>query len=183
MLEMIKPIHSTWKVVTMDSGFCVTVGRLAFHDVCVFGQALIKKRGWFWPKNVPINQINEFIKDKPLGDATTLKQCFDGKSFFVHCQKDDGYLTKIISSHSLIPPVDDHVTYCNIDREWKSFKYIEPPSGHNNAKHCDDDLNNCRHNSIAFEHVWGTKWWPTQQFLFLLSVAEVNAVNLHKERN
>ncbi len=66
MLEMTKPIHNTGKVVTMDSGFCVTVGILALHDAGVFGQALIKKRGRFWPKHVPGNQIDEFMKDNFL---------------------------------------------------------------------------------------------------------------------
>ena len=162
----------------MDSRFCVTVGMLALHDAGVFGQALIKKRGRFWPKHVPGNQIDEFMKDKPLGDATTLKQCIDGKNFFVHSQKDDCYITKIMSTHGLIQPVDDHVTYRNIDGKWKTFKYIEPMSRHNHAKHWVDDVNNRRHDPIALEDVWGTKWWPTRQFTFLLSVAEVNAVNL-----
>ncbi len=43
MLEMTKQIHNTGKIVTMYSGFCVTVGMLALHDAGVFGQALIKK--------------------------------------------------------------------------------------------------------------------------------------------
>jgi len=40
-----------------------------------------------------------------------------------------------MSTHGLIQPVDDHVTYHNIDGEWKTFKYIEPMSHHNRAKH------------------------------------------------
>ncbi len=43
MLEMSEPIHGSGRVVTHDSGFCVTAGILALHDVGVFGQALIKK--------------------------------------------------------------------------------------------------------------------------------------------
>ena len=45
MLEMTKLLHTTGKIVTMDSGFYVTAGILAMHDHGVFGQALIKKRG------------------------------------------------------------------------------------------------------------------------------------------
>jgi len=44
MLEMTKPIHNTGRVVSMDSGFCVTAGILAMHDHGVYGQSLIKKR-------------------------------------------------------------------------------------------------------------------------------------------
>jgi len=107
MLEMTKLIHNIGKVVTMDSRFCVAPGILALHDVGVFGQALIKKRGRFWPKYVPGNQIDEYMKDKPLGYAATLKQCIDGKGFLVHCQKDDCYVTKILSRHGLIQTNDD----------------------------------------------------------------------------
>ena len=44
MCEMTVPIHSTGKIVLMDSDFCVTVGILHLHDLGVFGQSLIKKR-------------------------------------------------------------------------------------------------------------------------------------------
>ncbi len=115
------------------------------------------------------------MKDKLLGDATTLKQCIDGKNFFVHCQNDDCYVK--MSSNGLIQPVDDHVTYYNINGEWKLFKYIEPISCHNHAIHWVDDVNNCCHDPIALEDVWGTKWWPTQQLTFILSAADVNAIN------
>ena len=53
MLYMTEPIHHTGKVVCMDSGFCVTAGILALHQMGVYGQVLIKKRGRYWPKIVP----------------------------------------------------------------------------------------------------------------------------------
>jgi hypothetical protein len=43
----------------MDSGFYVTAGTLALHDQGIFGQALIKKRGRYWPVHVPGNQIDD----------------------------------------------------------------------------------------------------------------------------
>jgi hypothetical protein len=63
-----------------------------------------------------------------------------------------------------------------VDRTWKTFKYFEPFSQHNQAKHGVDDVNNCRHDPIALEEIWATKWWPNPQITFLLSVAEVNTV-------
>ncbi len=109
MLYMTKPIHNTGKVVTMDSGFCVAAGILALHDVGVYGQSLIKKRGRFWPKHVPGQFIDDRMKDKE-----TYKQTIGGKDFLVHCQKDDRYVTKIMSPHGILKQVDDHVTYHNI---------------------------------------------------------------------
>ena len=37
-------------------------------------------------------------------------------------------------------------------------------------------MNNRRHDPIGLEQVWHTKWWSTQQFTFICSVAEDNAV-------
>ncbi len=127
MLYMTKPIHNTGKIVTMDSGFCVAAGILALHHVGVYGQALIKKRGRYWPKHVPGNEIEEHMRDKDLGYAETYKQSIDGKNFLVHCQKDTDYVTKIMSTHGLVVR-EDHTTYRFIGGEWKSFKYVEPMS-------------------------------------------------------
>ena len=42
-----------------------------------------------------------------------------------------------------------------------------------------DDVNNQHHDLIALEEIWATKWWPNQQFTFLLLVAEAkNAVQV-----
>ncbi len=116
------------------------------------------------------------MKDKELGYAEIYKQSIDGKNFFVHCQKDTDYVTKIMSTHGLVVQ-EDHTTFCCINGEWKRFKYVEPMSQHNKRKHCVDDVNNRHHDQIGLEDVWATKWWPTRQFMFICSVAEVNAVN------
>jgi hypothetical protein len=51
-----------------------------------------------------------------------------------------------------------------------------PSASTNRAKHWVDDVNNRRHDPIGLEDLWAMKWWPNRQFTFLLSVAEVNAV-------
>ena len=43
MLEMTKPMHHTGKVVSLDSGFYVSVGIIAMHNFGVYGQYLINK--------------------------------------------------------------------------------------------------------------------------------------------
>ena len=102
-------------------------------------------------------------------------QEMEGKRFFVHCTKDCDYVTKIMSMHGVLDEIQDHVTYRLIDGQWKSFKYAEPFSRHNRAKHWVDDVNNRRHDPIGLEQVWKTKWWPNRQFTFLCFIAEVNA--------
>ena len=174
---MTKPLHGTGKVVSMDSGFCVTAGILHLHDHGVYGQSLIKKRK-YWPKGVPGDQIDTYMKDKPLGFVKTLRQEMNGVAFNVHCTKDDRFVTKLMSTHGLIGEVADHKTWRQnkASGEWATFNYSEPLSRHNHSKHWVDDVNNRRHDPIGLEQVWHTKWWPTRQFTFICSVAEANAV-------
>jgi hypothetical protein len=173
-MEITEPIHRTGKIVTGDSGFCVTQGVLALHDAGVLGQLLIKKRK-YWPKMVPGDYIDEYMSSKPLGHAESFVQNIEGKRFFIHCTKDRDYVTKMMSSHGVLDEIQDHATYRQIDGKWQSFKYPEYLSRHNRAKHWVDDVNNRRHDPIGLEQVWATKWWPNRQFTFLCSVAEVNA--------
>ena len=177
MLEMTRPIHGSGRVVTMDSGFCVTAGILALHDHGVFGQALAKKRGRYWAKGVPGDAINEHFKDKEIGSTETFTQQMDGKELHVHCQKEDKYVTKIMSTHGLITDIADHQAYRYLNGEWKSFLYPEPVLPHNRAKHWVGDCNSRRHDPIGLDETRRTKCWKHRQFTFFLGLSEVNANN------
>ena len=175
LLEMTEPLHGTGKVVSGDSGFCVTQGVIALDKVGVKGQFLVKKRK-YWPKWVPGDYIDEYMRNKPLGHSETFVQLIDGIVFYIHCTRDADYVTKIMSTHGILDEIQDHPTWRLVDGTWKSFKYTEPLSRHNRSKHWVDDVNNRRHDPIGLEDVWATKWWPNRQFTFILSVAEANAV-------
>ncbi len=169
MLEMTKPLFNSGKIVTMDSGFCVTAGILALHDHGVFGQALIKKRGRYWPTNDPGDQIEDHFANLEIGDTNTLKQTIEGKNFFVHCTKDDGYVTKIMSTHGTLREISSHRTQRVIGGQVKTFNYVdyvEPLSRHNVAKHFVNDVNNRRHDPIGSDSAWATKSWEQRQFTF-----------------
>ena len=73
MLEMTNTIYHTVKIVSMDSGFCVSVIIIAMHDYGVYGQPLIKKRR-YWPKNVTGDAIDSYFANKELGSAKTFRQ-------------------------------------------------------------------------------------------------------------
>ena len=176
MLEITKPSHHTGKVVSMDSGFCVLVGIIAMHNFGFYGQSLINKRR-YWPKNVPGDAINSYFAIKELGSAKTFRQVFDGNPLLVHFHRDDRYVTKLMSTHSLINEIPTHKTYRRVAGEWKNFNYTKPISRHNHSKHCVDDFNSRRQDPIGLEDVWHTKWWPHHQFTFLCSVSEVNVLN------
>ena len=121
---MTKPIHNMGKVVTTDSGFCVAAGILALHGHGVYDQALIKKHGRYWPKHILEDAINDFFVAKVMGGSMTIKQIIDDKEFLVHCQKDDRYITKIMSTHGLLNKVPELTTYRYVGNVWKSFNYV-----------------------------------------------------------
>mmetsp|Transcript_11947 Transcript_11947/g.25230 ORF Transcript_11947/g.25230 Transcript_11947/m.25230 type:complete len:88 (-) Transcript_11947:14-277(-) len=52
------------------------------------------------------------------------------------------------------------VTNADGSRSRIHFKYPEPISCHNQAKHWVDDTNIRQHDPIAISDVWRTKWWP-----------------------
>ncbi|KAL7554463.1 hypothetical protein ACHAWF_019026 [Thalassiosira exigua] len=179
MLRMVKAIRRSGKIVTMDSGFCVSKGIVEMErKMGVYGQALIKKRGRYWAKGVPGDLINDYFKDKPIGHSETLELEFDGHPFFVHCCKEERYVTKMMSTHGVLDEVADHEAYRKTSAgEVVRWKYAEPNSRHNRAKHWIDDHNQRRHSPLDLAQLWNTKWWPHRQFSFFLSVAEVNALN------
>ena len=110
MCEMTVPLHGTGKIVSMDSGFCVTVGILHLHEHGVYGQSLIKKRK-YWPKGCPGAQIDSYMEGKPLGFVKTLRQDMGGVPFNIHCTRDDRFVTKLMSTHGLLNEVPDNSTY------------------------------------------------------------------------
>jgi hypothetical protein len=75
LLDMTAPIHRTGKVVTGDSGFCVTASVMALHDRGrgVYGQFHIKKMR-YWSKHVPGELINAHMAGKALGETKTYVQ-------------------------------------------------------------------------------------------------------------
>ena len=95
---MTEPIHGTRKVVTGDSGFCITQGVLDLHSIGGFGQFLIKKQR-YWPKVVPGDYIDQHMSGKALGATEMFVQVFNGIQFYIHCTCDHDCITKIMSLH------------------------------------------------------------------------------------
>ncbi|KAL7478170.1 hypothetical protein ACHAW6_003948 [Cyclotella cf. meneghiniana] len=81
MLDMTLPIHGTGKIASIDSGFCVSAGILALHDKEVFGQALIKKQSRYWPKGVPVDDINNHFQPKKVGELIGCSKRWRASSF------------------------------------------------------------------------------------------------------
>ena len=170
---MTKLLHGMGKVVTGDSGFCVTAGMIALAKHGVHSQFSIKRQ-WFWPKGVPGDSLDSYMRRKEFGETMTYVQHVDNTCFLIHCFKDWDYVMKMMSSHGLLDENPDHKTYRLVGGVWKSFHYAKPFSRHNRAKHWVDDINQNCHGDIGLDEVWATKWWPNRQFTFLLLIAEVN---------
>ena len=56
----------------------------------------------------------------------TYKQVIEGMNFFIHCQKYDGYVIKIKSTHGTGNEVDGHATFQMVRGYLLTFNYAEP---------------------------------------------------------
>ena len=71
-------------------------------------------------------------------------------------------MTKIMLLHGVLDEIQDHLTWWLVDGTWKTFKYVEPFSYHNHAKHWVDNVNNCHHDPIGLEEAWATNGDPIE---------------------
>ena len=82
MCEMTVTLHGMGKIVSMDSGFFVTVGILHLNEHSVYGQSLINKRK-YCPKGCPGEHVESYMECKPFGFVKTLRQDM-GRGTFQH---------------------------------------------------------------------------------------------------
>jgi hypothetical protein len=95
MLRIHKVIAHQGKACTIDSGFGMSIKIVELEaQLGVNGQALIKQQGKNWPKDVPGALINEYFHNKPLGYCKTLQFEFNGNPLYIHCMKEEKYMTK-----------------------------------------------------------------------------------------
>ena len=178
MCRMHEPIKRLGKACTMDSGFCVSKGIVELEgQLGVYGQAYIKKRGRYWPRGVPGDMIDEYFADKEIGHCETLELEYEGKTMFIHCMKEEKWIGKFMSTFGTLDEVTEHKGFRRTASGDVHFRYREPFSWHNKAKHWIDDHNQQRHSPIDLAEIWKTQWWPHRQFTFILGVCEVNAAN------
>ncbi len=80
------------------------------HKRGVFGQALIKKWGQYWPCHLPGDEIDNYFAEKELGSTMSYWQEIDGIDFLIHCTRDANYVTKMMSSHGILDKIQDNST-------------------------------------------------------------------------
>ena len=85
--------------------------------------------------------IDDHFANLEIGHTDTLKQTIDSKNSFVHFTKDDGYVTKSMSTHGTLHEISSHHTMRVVGDQVKSFNYVEPLSRYNVAKHYINDVN------------------------------------------
>lgn len=119
----------------MDCGFCVATGIIALYKRGVYKQSLINKQGNYWLKNaLGAVLVLEFL-DSELRAAKSYVGTIEDTKFLVYYHKDDRYGYKMMSTHGLMTPGENHTTYLYVRGEWKSIKCCKPMSCHNLAMH------------------------------------------------
>ncbi len=83
-----------------------------------------------------MTNIDEYFSYKQIGYYDTSEQVVDGVKFYIHYQKEEKYVRKIMSCHGVLTWVEDDDTFCTAKNPDKTqsmiqFKYPEPISHHN----------------------------------------------------
>ena len=95
---MCQGVSGSGRVVILDSGFCVLEWIIELRKLGVYAGALIKKRR-YWPKHVPGDLIDEYFKDKEVGETDSLHGTFDGVKYNFFCMKEPDYAMKVMSTY------------------------------------------------------------------------------------
>jgi hypothetical protein len=132
---------------------------------------LIKKHGANWPKGVPGDEIDRHFENKPLGYCEMLQVEIKGKQMFIHCMKEEKYVTKFMSNFGMVDKVPSHKTR-HTTAEGSVFCSPDLVSLHNKVKHWVNDHNQMRHSPFNIAESWKTQWWPHHQFAFFLVISE-----------
>ncbi len=99
------------------------------------------------------------FSDKPIGHITTLIIQVDKIQLRVHCQNDDGYVTKTTSCFGTLIEVEDHQTRQHDNGESYNFNYPDKMLIHKNeTKHLVHNVNNWCHDPISLADSWKTSW-------------------------
>ena len=102
--------------------------------------------------------IDNHFCHKENGSRESLKHTINGIEFFIHCQKKEKYVSKIMSTHCYMEELEIYQTFWMVGGEHIKFKNPEPHSGHNRAKHWVDDCDNRRHDPIDTADMQRTKY-------------------------
>ena len=106
----------------LDIGFCVLEGIIELRKMGVYAGALIKKRR-YWPKHVPGELINEYLKDKEVGSNNLLHGTFGGVKYDFFCMKEPDYVLKP-------PNTVLHDTMTDDDKKTKSTDNVHHVATH-----------------------------------------------------
>ena len=124
---------------------------------------LAKKQGRYWPCNVPGYSNDENFCEKDIESRELLKQTII--NFFVHCQKEEMYVAKIMSTHGTVNEVDFS------DGRGKHIISLRPKQ----SKAYVNNHNNRKQDPIDIADTWTMKWLPDKQYSLFLAMLEVNA--------
>lgn len=160
----------------MESGFSVTCGIIVLKEKGVYRQALLKGETQDGKRFFPDDEIDNIFSDKPIDHITTLNLHVKENHVKVHCQKNDSYITKIMSCFGVPTEVEDHQTRQVVHEETYILKYPEAISMQNTTKHSVDDTKNDAMIPSALLMVIKPVGHQIVNSHFF-SVTEVNAVN------
>ena len=176
ILRMTKTIRDSNRIVIMDSAFCQLRTLIAMKKRGLYATAVIKKKR-YWPKHIKGDDMDEELKDTPIGTSKVLTGVLDGVPYSLVALRDSKHVLKLVSTWGNMDRVGrPKLRRHPITNQRVEFKYPSVISQYYQARHAVDDNNNIRQGSKSLEAGFQVNRWPLRQFLALVAVAEVNAL-------
>ena len=168
-----------WKLVVLDSGFCVLQGLVELKKLGVFAHALTNKRR-YWSKHVKGDDIIQHFANKEVGSADALRGQLDGVPVYIYGMKEPDYTMMLMATYGTSAEQGDEKARNFMDggsKVVKKFKYPEVVYNHYQFRDVINNNNSMRMSPISMEETWMTSQWANRVFCFLLAVMVVNIQN------
>ena len=143
----------------------------------VFAHALIKK-GIYWLRHIPGEDIIAHFTDKPIGAADAIKGELDDMPFYIFGMKESYYIMQIMVTYGMLATMGEekhHHVMVSGTKQVITFKY--PEVVHNHYWY-SDVIDTRQMHPISMEETWMTTHWSYRVFCFLLAVTMVNVQNV-----
>jgi len=143
VMRMLQPWHHTGRRIWLDSGFCVLLLIAALSKVGLYANAQIKKRR-YWPKFLPIEEIQTHLEAMEIGDWGVYEGKFLGNPIFITYLRDEKW-NSLHMSGFCVPERDGKMHH-----RVSNTKHFQFPSNMANYLRCRpfvDHANAARHSA------------------------------------
>jgi hypothetical protein len=115
------------------------------------------------------------MADKAFGSICVREGKYQNKVVQIEAMKDSKHTSIMIHTYGGNRP-GNRIRKRRINGHLQPITYSYRCEQYYSARHAVDDNNNVRQGSLSLEEAWGTKKWEMRQLVFVIALAETNAL-------